>query len=57
MSNENKDQRVNIRLVEADKQALEQIVERLDRPASQIARDAIRQKIAELRDVPEVAAA
>jgi predicted DNA-binding protein len=57
MSNENKDQRVNIRLVEADKQALEKIAERLDRPASQIARDAIRQKIAELRDAPEVAAA
>ena len=43
-----KDEKIQIRITKADKQELTTISEKLDIPASQIAREAIREKISEL---------
>ena len=51
----NKTESIKVRLTEADKEALEELAVELDRPASQIAREAVREKIASLREVGPVA--
>ena len=49
-----KSESIKVRLTEVDKEQLEALATKLDRPASQIAREAVREKIAELRKAEEL---
>ena len=49
----NKKQQIGIRLTDEDKELLETLAEEKDVPASQIARQAIREKLAEIRAARE----
>ena len=45
----NKNESIHVRLTEADKEALDELVDKLGRPAAQIAREALKKEIAELQ--------
>lgn len=49
----NKTGSIHVRLTEGDKETLEELAATLDRPASQIAREAVKEKIAELQKETE----
>lgn len=46
---QNKSEFIQIRLTEPDKAELDRVAEALDRPASQIAREAVRKEVARLK--------
>jgi hypothetical protein len=57
MTSNNKAESIHVRLTETDKEALDELAATLDRPAAQIAREAVREKIAELQKAQAESAA